>query len=106
MTDLRNQLETKLADLLGVELSFYKDTDLKVVTYKKREIAHFHNGLRELDVRIPKKFAKRYGLGEPYVSPKHPDRSKNSIWRVLPYDSAQQVDEMVSLINLLLKEEY
>ncbi len=106
MTMFRDQLELKLAGLPDVDLELYKDSDLLCVYFKGKELAHFHNGLSELDVRIPKKFAKRHQLGEPYQSARHPDRSKNSIWRVLTYRSEQEVDEVVELIGSLLKEEY
>lgn len=106
MTMFRDQLELKLAGLPGVDLELYKDSDLLCVLFKGKEFAHFHNGLPELDVRIPKKFAKRHELGEPYQSARHPDRSKNSIWRVLTYSSEQEVDELVELVGTLLNEAY
>ncbi len=106
MNNLRQKLEQQLAEISGLELSLYKDTDLLCMQFNGKEIAHFHNGLPELDTRIPQKFAKRHQLGEPYRSTRHPNRSKNSIWRILTYNSEQDVDDLVVLIKKLLAEEY
>jgi len=106
MNNLRQKLEQQLAGIPGLDLSLYKDTDLLCVQFNGKEIAHFHNGLPELDIRIPKKFAKKHQLGEPYRSARHPGRSKNSIWRILTYNSEQDVDDLVTLIGSLVEEEY
>ena len=106
MTDLRKRLETNLAAIPGVQLSFYKETDLRMLTFDGKDVAHFHNGIGEIDIRIPKRFVKRHQLGEAYRSERHPDRSKNSIWRVFPYRSAADVDQIVVHVKNLLEEEY
>ena len=106
MSNLDQQLEEQLSKLTGIELSFYKDTDLLTMYYQGKEIAHFHRDPLELDIRIPKPFAKRHALGEPHQSPKHPDRSKNSIWRSLPCNRPEDVNQIVSLVEKLVVEEY
>lgn len=105
MTDLRKKLESSLTEISGVELALWKDTTLQVMYYNGREIAHFHD-IPELDIRIPKKFAKRHRLGEPHLSPNHPKRSKNSIWRSLPYNNQSDVEQIIQLTKSLLSEEY
>ena len=106
MIYLRKQLEAELAAISGVTLALFKDTDLLCMTYNGKDIAHFHNGLSELDIRIPTKFVKRHGLGEPYTSANHPNRSKKSIWRAIPYRSESDVNALVELVKTLVVEEY
>lgn len=105
MTKLIDHLKTELNKIPNVTIAAYKDTDLICVSYLGKEFAHFHDD-HEIDVRIPAKFVKRKGLGEPIQSARHPDRSKKSIWRSLRFETPAETDELIQLIQALLEEEY
>lgn len=105
MISNRERLTTKLAELPDVELALYKDSDLLCVYFKGKEFAHFHTD-PEIDVRMSQKFIRKLKLGPAFESANHPNRSKNSRWRVIPFHSAQDVDNIVQLIETLVNEEY
>jgi hypothetical protein len=103
---LQQNLENGLDQITEVRVDFYKDTPLRCVYFKGKEIGHFHKNGRELDLRLSQKFAREHQLGPPFVSKFHPDRSKTSRWRVLPFDSAAEVQELIELIQALISFDY
>ena len=105
MKSARHNLEAQLTELPDVTVGHYKDTDLMCVSYHGKEFAHFHDQ-QEIDIRLPKKFVRQEALGPPIQSAFHPDRSPNSIWRVLQFRSEADVDALVALVQALLKFEY
>lgn len=105
MNTARLQLETSLKTLADVTIDTYRDTDLVCVYYKGRKIAHFHDA-QEIDVRVPRKFARAHGLGEPLTSARHPNRSKNSIWRIFRFFNEDEVAQLVALFDKLIEAEY
>ena len=103
MASLREQLETDLRALPGIEVGLWKETDLMCVFYKGRDFAHFHDD-SILDIRLSQKIIKEENLTRPSDQKFHPNRSKNSRWIGLSFTSAQDNETIVHLVKRACRE--
>lgn len=101
----RQTLENQLLTIPHVTIDTYKDSNLVCVYFKGKEFAHFHDA-QEIDIRLSQKFARKHQLGSPIISKKHPNRSKNSRWRVMQFTSQEEAEQLFALICTLIEEEY
>jgi len=73
------------------------------IFYKNKEIAHFHNN-NEIDIRLTKKIIKLEKLSQPNDSNFHHHRGPSSEWIELRFKNETQVEEVVRLFKLALKQ--
>ncbi|MGJ8654918.1 MAG: luciferase family protein [Akkermansiaceae bacterium] len=102
---LRERFEEGLGELADVDVGLWKDTDLMCVFYRGKEFAHFHDH-EEIDVRLSQKFIKQEGIRPLVDSPYHLKRSKNSRWVQMRFQTVEEVDDLVVLIQRLIDVEY
>lgn len=102
---LRERLEDSLGKLTDVDVGLWKNTDLMCVFYRGKDFAHFHDH-EEIDIRLSQKFIKWEGLRPLVDSPYHTKRSKNSRWMQFRFQTEQEVDELLLLIQRLIDAEY
>lgn len=101
MSKLRDNLVAQLEKLPNVTVSFWKETTLLCVYFNKKEIAHFQRGSDcEIDIRLTPKIIKQEGIAPPEETTSHPDRSKNSRWIVQSFQSSEDVEKIVRLVEL------
>ncbi len=103
MARLRDELVKRLEKVPGLEDRPSKVAGGSAIFYRGKEIAHFHHD-NELDVRLTKKVIKAEGLMHPEGSEFHHHRSPNSQWIELRYKKAADLDEVVRLFKLALKQ--
>ncbi len=100
---LKAELIKKLETIPGLEARQSKVAGGSAIFYKNKEIAHFHNN-NEIDVRLTKKIIKLEGLSHSENSEFHHQRSPSSEWIELRFKRAEQIDEVVRLFKLALKQ--
>lgn len=104
MTTLKEKLMSRLTSISDVTIDRYKETELLGVNYKGKEVAHFQTGTEgELDIRLSPAIIKRENLTVPENSKSHPNRSKNSRWIIQEYSTADDLDQMVRLVELAIE---
>ncbi len=102
MARLRNALVKRLEEITGLEDRPSKVAGGSAVFFRNKEIAHFHND-NEIDVRLTKKVIKPEGLTHHADSIFHLKRA-NSEWIELRFSTMQQVDEVVRLFKIAMKQ--
>lgn len=100
---MKKLLIQKLETIPGLEDRPSKVAGGSAIFYKNKEIAHFHHD-NEIDVRLTKKIIKLENLSQPDDSDFHHHRSPSSEWIELRFKSQKQVDEVVRLFKLALKQ--
>lgn len=104
MTTLKEELIDRFRLINDVTVDRYKETELWVVYFKGKEVAHFQTGSEnELDIRLSPSLIKREKLTVPAQSTSHPNRSKNSRWIIQEYKHTKDLDQMVKLIELAIE---
>ena len=98
---MRDELVKRLEKLPDVKVALWKDTDLLCVFHKEKEIAHFQNE-REIDIRLTPGIIKQRGLTPPKHTTSHLDRSKNSRWIVQSFAHEDQLDDIVTLLQIAI----
>ena len=98
---MRDELVKQLEKLPDVKVALWKDTDLLCVFHKEKEIAHFQNE-REIDIRLTPGIIKQRGLTPPKHTTSHLDRSKNSRWIVQSFEHEDQLDDIVTLLQIAI----
>ena len=88
MDNLKAKLLDELRKIDGVEDRPSPVSGGSALFYRGIPFAHFHNE-NELDLRLTKKVIKRLGLSHPTGSLHHPDRSPNSPWIEVRFNSSQ-----------------
>ena len=100
MTSLKNQLAKVLENQIdGLKIQQDDGSSLLCVFFKGKEFAHFHED-NELDLRLTRSVIKREGLAHPSNSKQHPNRSPNSQWIELPFNSSADFKRIVRLVQL------
>lgn len=95
---MKAKLEQRLADLPGVTLDFWKDSDLLCVFFNGKEFAHFH-GQDVLDIRLSPKIIRDENLSREMSSQFHPKRSPNSRWICVEFKDEADVETVVRLVG-------
>jgi hypothetical protein len=103
MDKLKARLLVGLQAIEGVEDRPSSVSGGSALFYGDISFAHFHDD-RELDLRLTKKVIKTLGLSHPAGSRHHPDRSPNSPWIEVRFNSAAEVDQLLKLIKLAVAE--
>ena len=103
MAKLRQQLIKNLESISGLEDRPSKVAGGSAIFFKNKEIAHFHNN-NEIDVRLTKKVIRQEGLSQPSGSNFHHHRGPNCDWIELRFRSQNQVNEVIRLFKLALKQ--
>jgi hypothetical protein len=98
---MRDKLVKRLEKLPDVKVAFWKDTDLLCVFHKDKEIAHFQNE-REIDIRLTPGIIRQRGLTPPEHTTSHLDRAKNSRWIVQSFAHEENLDEIVTLLQIAI----
>lgn len=103
MSVLKKKLLKELAKIPGLESHPSKVAGGTAIFFGTREIAHFHSD-HEIDVRLTKKVIRASGLNHPEDSNFHKKRAKTSDWMELRYFQQSDLDDVVRLFKLALKE--
>lgn len=98
MPDLRDELEQALLHLPDIEIRPFKSSDLICLFYKGKEFAHFH-GRHVLDLRLTPAIIRQEGLPRVLAETDHPDRSANSRWIEVAFQSKEDVANVVHLVK-------
>ena len=98
---MRDELVKRLEKLPDVKVALWKDTDLLCVFHKEKEIAHFQNE-REIDIRLTPGIIKQRSLTPPKHTTSHLNRSKNSRWIVQSFAHEDQLDDIVTLLQIAI----
>ena len=104
MPRLRQQLIARVRPL-GVENREWpgRDDGFSSLHFQGKEFAHFHND-NELDIRLTRTLIRREGLVHPDDSETHPDRSPNSHWIEVRFNRPGDLDRVVRLVELAIKQ--
>ncbi len=103
MAGLRKKLVNKLERLPGIDVHLWKpDSDLMVIDYKGKEVAHFH-GNNELDIRLSKEVVKRDGLTHAPNHVGHPNRKNGGRWLIARFTREGHLAEMVRLVKMAIE---
>lgn len=103
MAKLRAELIKKLERIAGLEDRPSKVRGGSAIFYNEKEIAHFHHD-NEIDIRLTKKIIRKEGLNHYEDSEVHKHRSPNSEWIEVRFRTAKDIDEVVRLFKLALKQ--
>jgi hypothetical protein len=103
MAKLRAELVKKLERISGLEDRPSKVRGGSAIFYHDKEIAHFHHD-NEIDIRLTKKIIRKEGLNHYDDSEVHKHRSPNSEWIEIRFRTSEDVDEVVRLFKLALKQ--
>lgn len=103
MSKLRKVLVEKLSRISGLEDRPSKVGGGSAIFYNGKEIAHFHHD-NEIDVRLTKKIIRQEGLNHPSDSTIHKHRSPTSEWIEIRFTKVADVDEVVRLFKLALRQ--
>lgn len=103
MTKLKKLLIEKLEKIPNLEDRPSKVAGGSAIFYKNKEIAHFHHN-NEIDIRLTKKVIKLEKLNQPDDSEFHHHRGPSSEWIELRFKTEKQVDEVVRLFKMALKQ--
>ncbi len=98
VSKLREQLEKRLRALPQVSIATWKDTDLVCVSFANKEFAHFH-GVNILDLRLTPKIIREERLSRSVSAQIHPNRSPNSRWIGVEFNSLADVDNLLHLVR-------
>ncbi|MBO9450486.1 DUF5519 family protein [Tropicibacter sp. R16_0] len=99
MTPLRRALEQQLAQIPGLTIDRWKDTDLICLNYHGKEVAHFH-GDEILDLRLSPKIIRQESLSREVSARIHPKRSQNSRWIGVEFKDEAEVQQVARLVQL------
>ena len=103
MAELRRKLIIKLESLSGVDVHLWKpDSDLMVVSYNGKEVAHFH-GNNELDIRLSTEVVKRDGLTHAPNHVGHPNRKNGGRWLIARFTRDSHLAEIVRLVKMAIE---
>ena len=94
--DSRQRLEDQLLALEGVTVAPWKDGQLICVTYRGKEVGHFH-GQDVLDLRLLPKIIREEGLTRDVSKEIHPDRTLTSRWIGVRFGTAAEVEQVLRL---------
>ena len=97
-SDLRQELERRLLAMPSVALDTWKDTGLVCVFFGKKEFAHFH-GDNILDLRLTPKIIREEQLSRSVSAEIHPNRSQNSRWIGIEFNSRSDIDTLLHLVR-------
>lgn len=103
MAKLKNILIKNLEKISGLEDRPSIVAGGSAIFYKNKEIAHFHSN-NEVDVRLTKKVIKKMGLSQPTDSKFHHHRGPGSEWIELRFRNQNQVEKVVELFKLAVKQ--
>jgi hypothetical protein len=103
MTTLLSQLVEKLEKTNEIEHRPSKVAGGSAIFFKGKEVAHFHSN-NEIDIRLTKSIIKTEGLEHPADSKFHTGRKPGSQWIELSFRTTSQVDEIIRLFKLALKQ--
>lgn len=105
MSRLKNQLLQKLEQIPGLSHTPWpkRDDGFSTLHFGGKEIGHFHH-FNELDLRLGKKLIKEQGLRHHSDSIHHPGRSNASQFIELRFNTSKDLDRIVELVKLLLKD--
>lgn len=103
MSKLRSELVKRLERIPGLEDRPSKVGGGSAIFYNDKEIAHFHHN-NEIDIRLTKKIIRQEGLNHPTDSEVHKHRSPSSEWIEIRFRRVQDLDEVVRLFKLALKQ--
>ena len=103
MAKLKNELIKRLERIPGLEDRPSKVAGGSAIFYNGKEIAHFHHD-NEIDVRLTKKVIRKEGLMHPTDSELHRHRTPSSEWIELRFRKSKDLDEVVRLFKLALKQ--
>lgn len=98
MNPMRTQMESRLKEIEGVDIVTWKDTGFVSVTYNGKEIAHFH-GDTTLDLRLSQKIIRAEGLSRDASQEYHPERSLNSLWICVSFNSEAEIEDLMGLVK-------
>ena len=102
MKSLRTSLSKRLREIAVEERAWPgRDDGFASLLFEGKEFAHFHHW-SEIDIRLGKDVIKREGLAHPTDSKVHPGRSKNSPWYEMKILNAEDVDEVVRLVQVAI----
>ncbi len=102
MAKLRKALVKKLERIPGLKDQPSPVAGGSAIFYRDQEIAHFHHD-HEIDVRLTKKLIRQEGLKHPKDSEQHRNRSPQSDWIELRFETSKEVDEVVRLFRLFVE---
>jgi len=90
---------------LGAEHVPYpgRDDGFCGVRFRGKEFAHFHD-FNELDLKLSKSTITSEGLCHPSNSQVHPKRGAGSHWIELRFNRASELDEIIRLVKLAMKQ--
>ena len=104
MAKLQDRLIESFREL-GAEHVPYpsRDDGFCGIRYRGKEFAHFHD-FNELDLRLTKAAIRSEGLCHPPDSRVHPKRGPSSHWIELRFKRASELDEIIRLVKLAMKQ--
>jgi len=105
MENLKELLTCRILSIPGVTKQ-YLATDnggLTSFSFNGKDFAHYHTG-NELDLRLTKKVIASEKLVHPRDSTVHPNRSQNSPWIELRFNSKAEVAVVHHLVALSIKQ--
>ncbi|WP_428240267.1 luciferase family protein [Gynuella sp.] len=103
MNHLKNALTDKLETMFGVQNLPSPVAGGSSLFFNGIEFAHFHNDF-ELDLKLTRKIISQQQLRHPTNSKFHPKRSMNSQWIELKYENLEDVDRVVELVKLAIRQ--
>ncbi|MFK7893328.1 MAG: luciferase family protein [Granulosicoccus sp.] len=102
MAELRRKLIRELEKNPDIDVHLWKpDSDLTVIDYKGKEIAHFH-GNNELDIRLSREIVKRDGLTHDTKRVGHLNRKNGGRWLIVCFTRSGHLPEMMRLLKLAI----
>jgi Family of unknown function (DUF5519) len=98
-------LSEKITSIPGVSEKYWptENGGFTSFIYKGKDFAHFHSG-NELDIRLTKKVIASEKLEHPSDSVDHPNRSKNSPWIEVRFNTQQEALDVYRLVELAIKQ--
>ena len=103
MSELREELERRLLEMPHLTIATWKDTDLVCVSFRGKEVGHFH-GDNILDLRLTVKIIREEDLSRSISKQIHPNRSLNSRWIGVAFDSPEEIDQVLYLVGRACEE--
>ena len=101
MNELRSLLEKRLVEKPEVSIDTWKDSDLVCVHFRGKEFAHFQSET-VIDIRLTPKIIRDENLNRAVSAQFHPDRSQNSRWICIEFESAADVEKLLGLADLAI----
>lgn len=105
MNPLKSERVKRLESISGVEHKTWPERQdgFSTLLFNEKEIGHFHN-FNELDLRLGKTLIQQEGLSHHPDSVYHPKRSKQSQFVELRFNTPQDLDRIVELVQLLVAQ--